>query len=107
MASHDFSSIKSSPKFDGLNFPIWKVKMNLFLKSLGIKVAKANTKEFVKPHGDEDTWSEVTANDYEANAKVQYALTEALIDDDLSRIINYKSTYKVWNDLIITHEGTS
>jgi len=25
MASHDFSSIKSPPKFDGLNFPIWKV----------------------------------------------------------------------------------
>jgi len=34
MASHDFSSIKSPPKFDGLNFSISKVKMNLFLKSL-------------------------------------------------------------------------
>ena len=69
MASHDFSSIKSPPKFDGLNFPIWKVKMNLFLKSLGVRVAKAITKEFVKPHSDEDTWSEATAKDYEANAK--------------------------------------
>jgi len=27
MASHDFSSIKSLPKFDGLNFPIWKIKI--------------------------------------------------------------------------------
>jgi len=29
-----------------------------------------------------------------------------LNDDDLSRVINCKSTYEVWNDLIITHEGT-
>ena len=27
--------------------------------------------------------------------------------NDLSRIINYKFAYEVWNDLIITHEGTS
>ena len=51
MASHDFSSIKSPPKFDGLNLPTWKVKIPLFLKSLGDRVAKAITKEFVKPYG--------------------------------------------------------
>jgi len=69
MASHDFFSIKSQPKFDGLNFPIWKVKMTLFLKSLRVRVAKAITKEFIEPHGDEDTWSEVTTKDYKANDK--------------------------------------
>ena len=56
---------------------------------------------------DEDTWSEATAKDYEAHAKAQYALTQALKDDDLARVINYKSSYEVWNDLIITHEGIS
>ena len=55
MASHNFSSIKSPPKFDGLNFPIWKVKITLFLKSLGARVAKAITKVFVEPNGDENT----------------------------------------------------
>ena len=71
-ASHDFSGIKSPPKFDGLNFPIWKVKMNLFLKCQAVRVAKAITKEFVEPHGDEDTWSETTAKDYDTNAKAQH-----------------------------------
>ena len=47
--------------------------MNIFLKSLGVRVAKAITKEFVEPHGNEDTWSEATAKDYEANAKAYYA----------------------------------
>ena len=55
----------------------------------------------------ESTWSEATAKDYEANARAQYALTQALNEDDLSRVINCKSAYEVWNDLIITHDGTS
>ena len=41
-----------------------------------------------------------------ANAKAQYAVTQVL-NDDLSHVINCKSVYKIWNDLIITHEGTS
>ena len=43
--------------------------MTLFIKSLGFRVAKAVTKEFIEPHGDEDTWSEATAEDYEANLR--------------------------------------
>ena len=81
--------------------------MTLFIKSLGFMVAKAITKEFVEPHSDEDSWSEATTKDYEANAKAQYAQTQALNDDDLSCVINCKSAYEVWNDLVITYEGTS
>jgi len=38
--------------------------------------------------------------------KAQYALTQVLNDDDLSRVINCKSAYEVWNDLTITRDGT-
>ena len=41
--------IKTPPKFDGLNFPIWKVKMTVFLQSLGSRVAKAVTNPLVHP----------------------------------------------------------
>ena len=51
--------IKTSPKFDGLNFPIWKVKMTVFLHSLGSRVAEAVTKPFSALLGDEDTWSDI------------------------------------------------
>ena len=95
MASHDFSCIKFPPKFDGLNLPIWKVKMALFLKSLGFRVAKAVTKKFIEPHDDEDTWSEATVKDYEVNAKAQYALTKVLNDNDLLCVINCKFAFKV------------
>jgi len=69
--------------------------MNLFLKSLGVRVAKAITKEFVEPHSDEDTWSDATVKYYEANAKAQYALIQALNDGDLSHVINCKSAFEV------------
>ena len=51
--------IKTPPKFDGLNFPIWKVKMIVFLQSLGSRVAKTVTKPFCAPLSDEDTWSDI------------------------------------------------
>ena len=69
MSSHDFFCVKIPSKFDGLNFPSWKVKMTLFFKCLRFRVAQAVTKEYIEPHGDEDTWSEATASDYEANTK--------------------------------------
>ena len=46
---------------------------------------------------------EATARDYEANTKAQYALTQTLNNDYLSRVINCKSAYEVCNDLIISH----
>jgi len=54
--------IKTPPKFYGLNFPIWKVKMIVFLQSLGRWVAKAVTKPFSVPVGDEDTQTLLSRN---------------------------------------------
>jgi len=34
-------------------------------------------------------------------------MTQALNVDDLSHVINCKSAFEAWNDLLITHEGTS
>ena len=61
--------IRTPPKFDGLNFPIWKVRMTVFLQSLGNRVANAVTKPFSAPTGDEDIWSDIASKEYEANAK--------------------------------------
>jgi len=62
--------------------------MTLFLNSLGFRVPKAIIKKFIESHGDENTWSEATVKDYETNAKTQYAFTQALNDNNLSRVIN-------------------
>jgi len=100
-------NIKTPPKFDGLNFSIWKVKMIVFLQSLGSRVAKAITKPFLVPNGDDDTWYDINVKEFEANGKAHYALLQALNDNDISRVINCKSAYEIWNNLIVTNECTS
>ena len=100
-------NIKTPPKFDGLNFLIWKVRMTIFLQSLGSLVAKSLTKPYSRPESEEDTWSEFTFKEYEANSKAQNALITALNEDDLTRVIHCKSAYEIWQHLLVTHEGTS
>ena len=68
------SSIYCPPNFDELNFPLWKVKTIIFLNFLGSRVAKAIAKLLVCPEGDEDSWSKITINEYNANSKAYYAL---------------------------------
>jgi len=75
--------IKTPPKFDGLNFPIWKIKMTVFLQSLGSWVTKVVTKPFSIPADDEDTWSDIATKEFDANAKAHYALFQVLNDDDI------------------------
>jgi len=43
--------------------------MIVFLQLLESLVAKAITKPFVVPNGDEDTWSDITVKKFEANVK--------------------------------------
>ena len=87
-------NIKTPPKFDGLNFSIWKVRMNIFLQSLGSRVAKSLTKPFSEPVGEEDTWSDLISMEFEA--KAQNVLLLALNEDDLTRVIHCKSAYEIW-----------
>jgi len=65
------------------------------------------TKPFSVPAGYEDTWSDTTTKEFDPNAKIQYALLQALNDHDIARVIHCKSTYGIWSHLIVTHEGTS
>ena len=99
--------IKTPPKFDGLNFSIWKVQMTIFLQSLGSRVAKAVTKPFSIPSGDEDTWSNTATKEFDANVKAHYALLQTSNDNDIARVIHCKSAYEIWSHLVVTHEGTS
>ena len=68
------SSIYYPAKFDGVNFPIWKVKMTIFLNFLGSKVAKVLARPFVCSESDENSWSEITVKEYNANSKAHYVL---------------------------------
>ena len=94
--------IKTPPKFDGLNFPIWKIKMIIFLQSLGSRATRAVTKPFSVPNGDEASWSKVATKEFDANDKAHYALLQALNDNDIAKVIHYKSAFEIWSHLVHT-----
>ena len=99
-------SIRTPLKFDGLNFSIWKVRMTVFLQSLGSWVPKAVTKPYSEPTGDDDTWFDIAAKEYKANSKAQNVLFLALNVDDTTKVIHCKFAYEIWQHLLVTHEGT-
>jgi len=65
------------------------------------------TKPFSISISDENTWSDITTKEFDANAKAHYALLQALNDDDIAMVIYCKSAYEIWTYLAVTHEGTS
>ena len=94
MAYSGKSSINCPPKFDGLNLPIWKFKMTIFLNSLGSRVGKTIFKSFVCPEGDEGLRSEITIKEYDANSKAHYALLQAL-NNDISMVIHCSCAHDI------------
>ena len=87
-----------------LTFPYGKLRWPCSLES---QVAKAVTKLFSVPDADEDTWSEIATKEFDANVRAHYVLLQALNDDDIARVIHYKSAYEIWLHLVVTHEGIS
>jgi len=45
--------------------------------------------------------------EFDANTKAHYVLLQALNDNDIARLIHYKSANNIWSHLVVTHEGTS
>ena len=66
------------------------------MQSLGSRIAKSLTKPYSAPVGEEDTWSDLTSKEVDANLKAQNAFLLALNEDDLTRIIHCKSAYEIW-----------
>ena len=89
-----------------LTFPYGRLRWPC-LQFLESRVAKAVTKPFSVPLGDEDTWSDIATKEFDANAKAHYALLQALNDDDIAMVIYCKSAYEIWIHLVVTHEGMS
>ena len=73
------------PMFDILNIQIWKVKMSMYLKALGIHVYLATIKDSYYFNGKH----------LEANAKAIHALKSTLNDDYLCRVAKFDSAFVV------------
>ena len=80
----------SPPTFDILSIQTWKVKMSMYLKTLGIHVYFATIKASYCLNG----------KNLEANAKAIHVLKSTLNDKYLSRVSNFDSAFVVWNTIV-------
>ena len=84
----------SPPTFDILNIQNWKVKMSLYLKSLGIHIYFATTRDSYCLNG----------KNIETKEKALHALKSTLNDEYLSRVSNIDSAFVVWNTILSLDE---
>ena len=77
------------PMFDTSNIVVWKVRMSMYLKILGLHVFLAATK---KSYLD-------NSKHIEANAQTLEALRSTLNKEYLMMVSNCDSTFAVWNML--------
>jgi len=78
------------PMFDILNIQTWKLKMSMYLKTLGIHVCLATIKDSYYLNGKY----------LEANSKAIHTLKSTLNDNYLCRVSKFDSAFVVWNTLI-------
>ena len=77
------------PMFDVSNIDMWKFRMSMYLKTLGLHVFLAATK---KPYLG-------NSKHIEANAQALEALRSTLNIEYLMIVSNYDSAFAVWNTL--------
>ena len=80
------------PSFDPSNIVVWKYRMSMYLKTLGLHVFLAATKRCYL--GDR--------NHIGANALALEAIRSTLSKDYLIRVSNFDSAFTVWNMLSTT-----
>ena len=78
------------PMYDVTNIYMWKYKMSIYLKTLGMHVYLTTTK---KSYLDNDKY-------IKANAQALDALKHALSKEYLSMVSHCDSAFVVWNTLI-------
>ena len=77
------------PMYDTFNFVVWKVRMSMYLKTLGLHVFLVATKKFYLGN----------SKHIEANAQALEALRSTLSKEYLRMVSHCDSDFAVWNTL--------
>ena len=102
MASQEGSSTNKAPFFTGANYAFWKIKMRVYIMSLGIEVWA--TVEF--GYAPKATNLEREAKqEFVANAKAMNAILSGLCEAEFIKIMHSKTAKDMWDTLENIHEG--
>ena len=98
------NNIKKPPQFDGTNYPYWKAKMTIYIKSINRKVWKVvETKIEVANFEAPSTAEEVLLQN---NDIALSAIHDAIDEKTFEQIKNIEMAHEAWKKLKELFEGT-
>ena len=82
------------PHFDGTHYDHWKVKMYLYLESMGYPIVKIVEDGFIFENESNPTPTDL--ENIRMNAQASSAIISALIPNEYSRIVGINITIRKW-----------
>lgn len=96
---------KDSLRFDGRNNTMWKNRMEVHLKCLGEDYRKITKNVYGVPQNGPSTPNEVKEDEY--NFRAKEALLSALIDFEMTNVMELQIVQEIQGKLEILYEGVS
>ena len=100
------ASITRSPCFTRQDYPYWKDKMEMYIKSTQYRIWLIITNRGIPITRHEVEWIDDDRAIMELNTKAIYTLTCALSKNDYNKIYRLRTAKEVQNLLSINYEGT-
>jgi len=92
-----------APLFNGTNYQYWKVRMQIYLRSLGYDVWTVVVNGYTPPTTTLTTLEQ--KKELENGSKAQNALMCVLVDNEMTKVMTCTSTKEIWDKLKSIHEG--
>ena len=96
-------STNRAPRFDGSNYTFWRIRMEVYLQSLGVDIWQSVENGYNAPKtAPVDI---VDRRLYEYNARARNAILCGLEDSEFTKVVQCNSTKEIWDKLKIIYEG--
>ena len=92
--------------FDGTNYAYWKVRMKIFLQTLGEQVWQVVEVGWIKSKETPVDWDEATIIAANFNSRALNALFCGLTNEEFKKISSTEVAKEAWTILETTYEGT-
>jgi len=103
MASQDSFSSARPPLFNGTNFAFWKIRMKIYLMSLGMEVwhnVVDGYKILTTLPNDE-----VGKKNYYSNARAMNVIQGGLLEREFVKVMQLESAKETWDKMVNNYEG--
>ena len=110
------ASLFRPPGFNGKDYAYWKERMRIFIEGIDVDIWDAvENGPFVPTHivngalvvKERGEWTNNDKIKVQHNLRAKNIITSALSPDEFFRISNCKTAQEMWDNLQVTHEGTS